>query len=251
MASGRPPGSNAPARGSDGPARKDGTHSPKPGYEVARVNGWLLLLSAGLGLRHGAAPDHLAAVTTFVEKAGGDRRRRIGYALRIGLGHVLGMAFVAVLALLLLNTLPNLLRVVLGRLSALWLLFVGAWILWDLGFGRVRGPDRGRVTVRRPQVGLFRHPLAAWCVGLLLGLAVAPGDLAILTLAMRFGRDPLVVAALLSVFWLAMLAVLCALAAGLAWSGEGLSSRLQPWLSGASGVFGIVIGVALLAGILA
>jgi hypothetical protein len=208
---------------------------------------WFLVAMA-LGLRHGTAPDHVAAVSTFVGEEGHGVARSVAQALRIGLGHALGMAVLATGASLLLHRLPQAWTLSMGRLSGLWLLLMGGWILVDLAGG-------SRLCPKRPQSRtlprLQRHPGIAWCVGLLFGVAISPGDLAIFTLAARFGRTLIVTAALLASFWAAMLAALAAVGASLGSAERRGPSLLRRWLAAVSGLFGVAVGVLLLAGGLA
>jgi hypothetical protein len=202
------------------------------------------LVSALFGLRHGVAPDHLAAVAALARA--GERCRALTQALLVGFGHALGMTATAVALILFVHALPEGTALLLDRLAGLFLLLLGTVLLAELFVPRGRlAPGR----LMRVGAALPRHPLVAFGLGLLLGLAVSPGDLAIFTLVLRFARTPVTALALLATFLAAMLAVLAGVGAGLGWSGEG-RLRLAPWLSGLSGAFGVLVGAALLSGLL-
>lgn len=216
------------------------------------MTGWLIGLAAVLGLRHGGAPDHLAAVSTFIEKNQARGGTAVRYALRIGIGHVSGMAAVATaeMALTRWHPLEQTLTGWVGDMAAVWLVLAGLWVLGDLARRRWGPASRGLRGAGGRVDRLLRHRWAAYGVGLLLGLAVSPGDLAIFTMVATVASRPMLVALLLGTFWLAMLAALATLGFGLGLGGRVGGGRLEPWLAGASGLFGVGVGASLLLGVL-
>lgn len=218
--------------------------------------GWgLLLLAAGLGARHAIAVDHLAAVTTFVRATRVTYRQAIYYALRIGGGHATGMLMMAVVIFFVAHSIPSGVVGILSRISGLWLMLLSLWVLLDLMWpdGRL-GHQRLEAWARqrRHRVGPVREPtrLAAWSVGLILGVAVSPGDLAIFTLALAHEARPVFAVALLAIFLTAMMAGLAAVGLAVSWRGDGKAGVFSAGLSGMSGLFGMGIGLVLALGTL-
>lgn len=216
------------------------------------MTSWLIGIAALLGLRHGGAPDHLAAVSTFIEKNQARGGTAVRYALRIGIGHVSGMAAVAIAEMALTRWHPfeQTISGWVGDMAAVWLVLAGLWVLGDLARRRwvptARTSRGGRAWVDR----LLRHRWAAYGVGVLFGLAVSPGDLAIFTMVATVTSRPVLVALLLGTFWIAMLAALATLGYGLGLGGRVGGGRLEPWMAGASGLFGVGVGASLLLGVL-
>lgn len=226
---------------------------------------WILFVALGLGLRHAIAPDHLAAVGTFVEKTHATRRQGARYAIRIAAGHALGMVAVAGLLMGLLLSLPSGWMRWTDWGTGLWLLTLAIWILWDFvrDLARTRGAggpdpgaheavgsakDRTRTDPPRRQGGFLERPVTGWLVGLLFGIAVSPGDLAIFTIMTRQHATPLFAFGLLALFFLAMFAGLGALGGGLG-SINARRTVHQVFLA-LSGVSGIAVALALITGAL-
>ena len=97
------------------------------------MTGWIVLIAVGLGLRHAVAPDHLAAVGTFIEKTSATRRQGLEYALRIAAGHSVGMLAMAGVMIGLLVAIPAAWLQWMTWGTASWLMLMAVWILWDLG----------------------------------------------------------------------------------------------------------------------
>ncbi len=213
----------------------------------------LVALAVGLGLRHAIAPDHLAAVGTFVRATRAKTRHSIFHALRIGGGHAAGMFLMGVVIVGVAHELPHALVATLSRISGLWLMMLSLWILLDLLWPNWRfGMARLRQWHERRQPGTRRWSLAAgaWSVGLLFGIAVSPGDLAIFTLALGQAANPWFGIGLFGTFIIAMLLGLSLVGLILAWRTNGLGAKLSQGLSGLSGFFGLGIGFLLVAGML-
>lgn len=224
---------------------------------------WAMLLAAALGGRHAVAPDHLAAVGTYVEKTRGSRRQGLVYALRIAAGHSAGMLATAAVIQGLLMTLPAVWEHAAMWASSLWLMGMGAWIAWDLlqdvggardrrqvqtsqeGGGTITPHDRPRRSwgIR---VEWLQRPTTAWLVGLLFGLVVAPGDLAIFMLMVKFDSQRLAAFGLLVVFLLTMFAGLALVGSGLGWANSRVQFRRG--LQMLSAVAGVGVSLALFIG---
>ncbi len=212
----------------------------------------LALLSIVLGGRHAVAPDHLAAVGTYTEKTEARRLQAVWYALRIAGGHSAGMIAVAVFLMMFLDTLPKTWAIWTSRGSGLWLLAMALWILWDL-VRDARWPRHhfSRTTRSKPGgyiAGWLSRPAAAWAVGLLLGLAVSPADLAIFTVMVKTYAQPLAAFDYLLLFLAAMFAGLAAVGGGLGWANT--RTVLRRTFQGVSAVAGLGVAIALLAGYL-
>ncbi|NMP23404.1 hypothetical protein [Sulfobacillus harzensis] len=213
----------------------------------------LLVLAAGLGLRHAMAPDHLAAVGTFVRATRAKTRQSIHHALRIGGGHALGMLVMGIVILGVAHSVPKTLVGTLSCISGLWLMLLSTWILldllwpgWRFGMSQL---TRWREQ-RAPKMNSRSVTAGAWGVGLLFGIAVSPGDLAIFTLALAKVAQPMLALSLFFTFLAALLAGLSVLGLILAWRSQGLGVRVSQGLSGLSGFFGLGIGFMLVAGFL-
>lgn len=233
---------------------------------------WLVMVACGLGLRHAIAPDHLAAVSTYVEKTRATRRQGVFHALRIASGHALGMIAMAICLMGLLLSLPSAWIRWTGWGAGLWLLCIATWILWDLArdlnprrasqrsvsaeadteasaSGDTPTVWRGPASGRPRRFTMFlKRPVAGWLIGFLFGMAVSPGDLAIFTLMIKQHATPAMAFGLLGVFFLALYA-------GLGFVGGGLGSMnartpLRRLFFALSGLSGAVVGVALITGYL-
>ena len=216
------------------------------------MNFVLASLSMVLGARHAVAPDHLAAVGTYTEKTEATRWQAIWYALRIAAGHSVGMLAVAAFMIVFLRVLPPIWVTWTSRGSGLWLLAMAVWILWDLirdikglhhttsRFSKCKmSPYWGRVLAR---------PAAAWAIGLLFGLAVSPGDLAIFTIMIKSHATPVVAFGYLALFFSAMFIGLGAIGGGLGWANT--RTFLRRTFQGVSGLAGVGVAIALLGGFL-
>lgn len=213
----------------------------------------LVALAAGLGLRHAIAPDHLAAVGTFARATRAKVGPSIFHALRIGGGHAVGMFLMGVVVVGMAHGLPHALVATLSRISGLWLMLLSGWILldllwphWRFGMARLRNWHERR----QPNAHGWSLTAGAWGVGLLFGIAVSPGDLAIFTLALGQAANPWLGIGLFSTFIVAMLLGLSLVGLILAWRTHGLGAKLSQGLSGVSGFFGLGIGFMLVAGML-
>lgn len=215
----------------------------------------LILLAAGLGLRHAVAPDHLAAVSTFVKASRARTRRSVQYALQIGGGHALGMLIMAVVILVAAHALPRSLIGALSRISGLWLMLLSLWIILDWIWPNWRFGMQQLTRFRDPAVAPNPAPkrrigVAAWGIGLLFGIAVSPGDLAIFTLALGQASNPVLALSLFLTFLLAMLCGLAAVGIIMGFRGSGVRGRVSSGLTGLSGFFGFGVGFMLVAGFL-
>ncbi|MBX5467612.1 MAG: hypothetical protein K6U14_09020 [Firmicutes bacterium] len=209
---------------------------------------WTLAVAAVLGLRHGAAPDHVAAVCTLVEKNQARGWAGLWYAWRVGAGHMVGMGLVASAQLALGHWAGE--RLVggwIGQICAVWLVLTGLAVWGDL-VARRRGQNGWAQRALGGWGEWLRRRWAAWGVGLLFGLAVSPGDLAIFTLMAAVGPGWKPASILLGTFWLAMMAALGGLGLSLGLGGAWSRGRWEPWLAGASGLFGVGVGTSLLVG---
>lgn len=230
---------------------------------------WIMLTAAALGGRHALAPDHLAAVGTYVEKTRANRRQGVGFALRIAAGHSAGMLAIAGIVEGLMMTLNPAWLQATTWASGLWLMVMAAWILWDLvrdlrpvsaAYAAETSDDSERLsevstrprTVFRRKIRLqgdwVRRPHTAWLVGLLFGLAVAPGDLAIFTMMVPYHSQPLAAFGLLGIFLLTMFAGLSIVGAGLGWANG--RAMLRRGFQAFSGVAGMGVSLALITGVL-
>ncbi len=212
----------------------------------------LIVLAAGLGLRHAVAPDHLAAVSTFVKAMRSGARKSVGYALSIGGGHSLGMLFVGFLLFVVLHHIPESVVSLVSRISGLWLMLLSLWILLDLLRPTWRFGSQRLESWREAHasLGQRRAGLAAWGVGLLFGLAVSPADLAIFTMALAQSSQPVLGLILLLIFLAAMMAGLAGVGLVIGIRGDGIRARVSVGLSGLSGFFGLGIGFMLVFGLL-
>lgn len=212
---------------------------------------WLLALAAILGLRHAVAPDHLAAVTTLIEKTRATRRQGVWCGLRIAAGHSVGMLSEAGVILGLLTAFPPAWTAATTWAGAIWLIFIALWVLGDLVLGlRRRGRSgtisRGRTPDRWAPV--LKRPVAAWAVGILFGIAVSPGDLAIFTLVARNHADPASALGYLAAFLAAMFVGLASVGGGLGWANA--RTVLRRTFQGLSGAAGVGVAIALMTGLL-
>jgi hypothetical protein len=138
--------------------------------------------------------------------------------------------------------------------SGIWLCIMAAWILWDLArdlWPRLRRRAPGRQATRPGGdvwVRFLKRPGAAWAIGLLFGLAVAPGDLAIFTIMFKSHTQPIWAFSYLGVFLVGMFGGLAAVGAGLGWANT--RTFLRRTFQGLSGLAGLGVAVALLAGFL-
>jgi cytochrome c biogenesis protein CcdA len=204
------------------------------------------MLAALLGVRHAFAPDHLAAVSTFTEKTEATRRQGIFYALRIAAGHSVGMLAEAVVLMGLLIHLPVAWDTGTTWASAIWLLAMALWISWDL----VRElawphPKTSRQRTLR-WTNALKRPTTAWFVGLLFGIAVSPGDLAIFSVMARDHANLAGAFGYLFIFLLAMFIGLACVGGGLGWANARVVWRRA--FQGLSGFAGMGIAVALMIG---
>lgn len=210
---------------------------------------WVIVLAAVLGLRHAVAPDHLAAVTTFTETTRASRRQGVWYGLRIAAGHSIGMLAEAGLILGLSMTLPPAWTTGITWASAMWLIFLAVWLIGDLvhdlrprtGTGRIRSPGDASRWAR-----MLKRPVTAWAIGMLFGIAVSPGDLAIFTVVARTHADPLTALGYLAVFLAAMFCGLGAVGGGMGWANA--RTTLRRTFQGLSGAAGVGVAIALLTG---
>lgn len=222
----------------------------------------LVLFAAGLGMRHAVAPDHLAAVGSFIKGNDASPRQGIGYALRIGLGHAVGMTTIALLALAVLHTLPRPLTLWLTRLSGVWLIVLACAMLFDLakhlGIDPRNPPvkNEGGIAASYPRktsrlfVRWTRRLWAAWAVGLLFGVAVSPGDLAIFSMVMTQSGHLTAAVTLLGVFVFFMLVALAIVGFALGLTASDRNRIWHVWLTGLSSIFGLGVGVGLVTGFL-
>lgn len=212
---------------------------------------WLLALATLLGVRHAFAPDHVAAVSTFTEKTEATRRQGVVYALRIAAGHSAGMLAEAGVLLGLLVTVPVAWDMAMTWGAAIWLLLMALWLLWDLVRGvrrRSHGQPAPHLHLGNPWVTTLQRPIAAWGIGLLFGLAVSPGDLAVFTIMAKSYAHPVVALGYLAAFLAAMFAGLAGVGGGLGWANT--RPTLRRVLQGLSGVGGLGVAVALMSGML-
>ncbi len=215
------------------------------------MNAWLLIIAAGLGIRHAVAPDHLAALGTYTEKTGATHRQGIWYALRMAGGHSAGMLAIAALVVGLVVALPAQWVHWTTWGSGIWLMIMSVWILWDLGQDLLRSRHASSTEHPIQETRLhawLKNPATAWLVGLLFGLAVSPGDLAIFTLMLRTHAAPLSSFGLLALFLAAMFLGLALVGGGL-----GLANAqkgLRRFFQALSGAAGMGIAVALVTGFL-
>lgn len=199
-----------------------------------------------LGLRHALAPDHMAAVGAYVEKSRANASRALGYALRIGVGHSVGMIVIGALVLWVLHAIPVGFADLMSRIAGVWLVLV-AWLVW-----RNRQRDS---TSNRKDTGLYRwigSPRSSWLLGLVLGLAIAPGDLAIFLLMIHQERQPESAILLLVGFLLAMIGTLMLLGflLGSVKTGPDHQRDWRGWLNHGVTIMSAGVGMALIAGVL-
>lgn len=208
---------------------------------------WVLFgVAAVLGLRHALAPDHMAAVSAYVEKSRANASRALGYALRIGIGHSVGMVLIAGLVLFLLHAIPMGVADLMSRIAGAWLLVV-AWLFW-------RNLSR-HTTASRFSLALDRwmgSARSSWLLGFILGLAIAPGDLAIFLLMVNQERHPIAAGVLLGGFLFTMMGALAVLGVFL-----GAVNTRAPtqhdwhgWLSYSVTLMSAGVGMALVVGVL-
>ncbi len=223
------------------------------------MTGWIVLIAVGLGLRHAVAPDHLVAVGTFIEKTSATRRQGLEYAVRIAAGHSVGMLAMAGVMIGLLVAIPAAWLQWMTWGTASWLMLMAVWILWDLGHDIIFAHDTQTLHVahvsearKRTDNGrwgaLLKRPGSAWLVGLLFGLAVSPGDLAIFTLMAQHHATPWVAFGLLGIFLCSLFAGLGVVGSGLGWANTRVV--LRRFFQGLSGVAGAGIALALVTGVL-
>lgn len=203
-------------------------------------------VAAVLGLRHALAPDHLAAVSAYVEKSRANASRALGYALRIGIGHSVGMVLIAGLVLFFLHEIPMGIADLMSRIAGAWLLVV-AWLFW-------RNRSRHKTVSRFSLVldRLIGSARSSWLLGFILGLAIAPGDLAIFLLMVNQERHPVAAGLMLGVFLLTMMGALALLGVFLG----AVNSRApnhpdwRGWLSHSVTLMSAGVGMALVVGVL-
>jgi len=143
--------------------------------------------------------------------------------------------------------------------AALWLMLMAVWILWDLGRDMIHAHDTQTLSTahasRAPNGtdngqwrALLKRPGAAWLVGLLFGLVVSSGDLAIFTLMAQHHATPWAVFGLLGIFLCALFAGLGVVGSGLGWANTQVV--LRRFFQGLSGVAGAGIALGLVTGVL-
>lgn len=200
-----------------------------------------------LGARHAIAPDHLAAVGTYTEKAGTTKREGLSCALRIAAGHSAGMLIMAAIIMGLATSLPPAWGSWTTWGTSLWLAMMAGWIFWDLIRDLWKDRFPYRPTESRPYAPAWLvRPTTAWFIGLLFGIAVSPGDLAIFTLMIQHHVDPLTAFALLMIFLATMFAGLGAVGSGLGWANT--RAGLRRTFQAISGVLGMGVVLALTTG---
>ncbi len=208
---------------------------------------WVLFgVAAVLGLRHALAPDHMAAVSAYVEKSRANAKRALGYALRIGIGHSVGMVLIAALVMFLLHAIPMGVADFMSRIAGVWLLVV-AWLFWR---SRSRRKDSSRFSVALDRwIGSTR---SSWLLGFILGLAIAPGDLAIFLLMVNQQRHPMVAGLMLGGFLVTMMGALALLGVFLGSINSRPSNQhdWRGWLSDSVTLMSAGVGMALVVGVL-
>lgn len=218
------------------------------------MNVLLLLVSLVMGARHAMAPDHLAAVGTFTEKTEATKSQGLWYALRIAAGHSAGMLAVAAVIMGLLVALSPAWIAWTTWGSGVWLLLMALWILWDLArdlwnskrsFKKESPQPKSKASSSR-WVQLLKKPATAWAIGLLFGIAVSPGDLAIFTIMAKNHAGPLAALGYLGAFLAAMFAGLAVVGTGLGWANTRMFLRRA--FQGMSGLAGLGVALALLTG---
>lgn len=219
---------------------------------------WIVAAAAALGARHAFAPDHLSAVGTYVEKTQASRRQGLMWALRIAAGHSIGMlAIAAAIEIFLLKLSPAWMTATTWA-SSLWLMIMAVLVFWDLildvrkrRYPNPAHPSEGSGGTSRLQALIdkwFHRPVTGWFVGLIFGVAVAPGDLAIFTMMIRYNAQPAAAFGLLFVFLAAMFAGLAVVGSGLGWANS--RAFLRRGFQALSGLAGMAVGVALVTGLL-
>ncbi len=199
-----------------------------------------------LGLRHALAPDHMAAVGAYVEKSRANGFLALRYAWRIGIGHSVGMVLIAGLVLLVLHTIPLGVANLMSRIAGAWLLMV-AWLVWR-GKHHPKTPSRTSDLISQ----WIGSPHSSWLLGFVLGLAIAPGDLAIFLLMINQQQHPASAVLLLVGFLVAMIGALMLLGLVLG----SLNSRADDqhdwrgWLSQSVTLMSAGVGMALVVGVL-
>jgi high-affinity nickel permease len=202
---------------------------------------WLLINSFLLGFRHAFAVDHIASVSTFIEKNRANVARAIGYSIKIGLGHAAGMCLIAIVSLLSVHhEVTDTWTDWISKISGIWLMVISVWMLVGL-------------IQRKPILKLYlgkwiEKSWAPWLVGFLFGLAVSPGDLAIFTLVLGQSVRLDIGLSLLLVFLCAMLLGLASL--GLVFGSIRTQKQIpvQNWLTSVTSVFGLCVGILLAGG---
>ncbi len=199
-----------------------------------------------LGIRHALAPDHMAAVAAYVEKSRANAAQALGYALRIGIGHSVGMIVIAALVLLVLHAIPIQVAGLMSRIAGVWLVLV-AWLVW-----RQRHQDKTPNRMSRILNRWIGSPRSSWLLGFLLGLAIAPGDLAIFLLMINQERYPASAGLLLAGFLVAMIGALMLLGVLLG-AGKTRSDGHRDWrgwLNQGVTIMSAGVGMALIVGVL-
>lgn len=206
----------------------------------------LWVIAIVLGLRHAVAPDHMTAVTTLVKKNNCRPLEGMLAALRVGGGHAFGMIGMGGLVVLVFHRVPEGIVQILSQLAGWWLVVMALVIFWDLWLPR-SSPSR---FVKNHLPRWVGTKASAWGIGLILGLAIAPADLAIFLMMSAQAHDPMFAMSLLGVFLVAMLGALGALGWGIGWTYTGESPTLHRVTTGGAGVLGLSVGMLLVTGIL-
>ena len=148
--------------------------SPFPGttapVKLARMTPLLPLLTAfATGFTHALAPDHVAAVSTFVSRRPSPREC-VRFGARWGLGHSASLMLAGGLLISLDLTVPEGMARNLERAVGLMLFGLGVWLLWTLTHGLSHRSDPVP-DARAPLADHHHDRRGSFLVGMAHGLA--------------------------------------------------------------------------------
>ncbi|MCL5014881.1 MAG: hypothetical protein M1493_13010 [Firmicutes bacterium] len=197
---------------------------------------WKIVIAILLGLRHGIAPDHVAALNSFIRMRKARPRLAWSYAWRLGGGHLSGMLAVFGILIAVIHSISRTIIHSMTFISGIWLMIVAIPLIWAIwSDNQSHWKWTNRLTTLK----------ASWLVGIVLGIAISPGDMALYLLVFSSSVSNIGMIWLLAFFFLAMLLSLTLTATFLSATYHDFFRPIWKVLSGVSGVFSLVLGVSI------